>query len=83
MAIVGLLENDAEIMKAIVTSVTDAIINSLMENYTFTAKLVDSVLHAKAMDDIKQQTYEASTMDNEKSALETTTLQACVSDLEN
>ena len=35
------------------------------------------------MDDIKQQIYEASTMDNEKSAQETTTLQARVSDLEN
>ena len=83
LVIVGLLENDADIMKAIVTSVTDAIINSLMENDIFTAKLVDSVLHAKAMDDIKQQIYEASTMDNEKSAQETTTLQARVSDLEN
>ena len=41
------------------------------------------MLHAKAMDDIKQQIYEASTMDNEKSAQETTTLQAHVSDLEN
>ena len=83
LAIVGLLENDADIMKAIVTSVTDAIINSLMENDIFTAKLVDSMLHAKAMDDIKQQIYEASTMDNERSAQETTTLQARVSDLDN
>ena len=54
-----------------------------LEERLHTAKLVDSMLHAKAMDDIKQQIYEASTMDNEKSAQETTTLQARVSDLEN
>ena len=83
LAIAGLFENDAEFMKAIVTSVTVAIINSLMENDTFTAKLVDSVVHAKAMDDIKQQMYEASTMDNDTSAQETGTLQARVSDVDN
>ena len=62
---------------AIVTLVTDAIINSLMENYTFMAKLVDLVLHA--MGDIRQQMSEASTMDNDKSAQANSTAGAAVS----
>ena len=74
--IVTLLENDADLMQTIITSVSEAIICNIWEHSAFTTKLTESVIDSFCMDNMRQQVYESCKMDLDKSAKTTAALHA-------
>ena len=63
-AILSLIQNDDDIMKKILETVTQAIIQKLMDSPNFLEKLAKNVLKNGVLDNIKQDIYESCAVDN-------------------
>ena len=81
-AIVRLLENDAYIMHAIITSASKAIINNILKHSAFTTKLAESVIGSQSMENVRPQVYELCKMDFDESAEITAALHAQIANME-
>ena len=63
-AVIGLIQNDDDIMKKILETVTQAIVKKLMDSPNFLEKLAKNVLKNGVLDNIKQDIYESCAVDN-------------------
>ncbi|KAI0234377.1 hypothetical protein LSAT2_015353, partial [Lamellibrachia satsuma] len=63
-AVLSLIQNDDDIMKKILETVTQAIIQKLMDSPNFLEKLAKNVLKNGVLDNIKQDIYESCAVDN-------------------
>ena len=63
-AVLGLIQNDDDIMKSILETVIQAIVKKLMDSPNFLEKLAKNVLKNGDLNNIKHDIYESCVVDN-------------------
>ena len=82
-AILELIGTDEDVMKSIVDSVSQVIVTKLLTNESFITKLADGLMKDGVLDAIKQNVYEACSIEDQKISSTVESLERRVGDLDN
>ena len=82
-AILELIGTDEDVMKSIVDSVSQVIVTKLLTNESFITKLADGHMKDGVLDAIKQNVYEACSMEDQKISSTVESLERRIGDLDN
>ena len=82
-AILELIGTDEDVMKSIVDSVSQVIVTKLLTNESFIAKLADGLMKDGVLDAIKQNVYNACTLDEQRISTAVESVERLVDDLDN
>ena len=80
-AIFDLIGTAEDVMTSIVDSVSQVIVSKLFANESFIAKLADGLMKDGVLDEIKQNVYDACSLDNEKFSPAVESIERRVDDL--